>query len=60
MPCDHNNRVSVTIARPDITVGLSKRKPSLPYMLKAVSRETISVLKEAQMDLTLGHTELPI
>lgn len=60
MPCDHNNRLSVPIARPDITMGLFERKLSLPYMLKMASRKTISVLKEALVELTLGHTKLPI
>lgn len=60
MPCDHSNRLSVPIARPDITVGLFERKLSLPYMLKRASREAISVLKEALVELTLGHTKLPI
>jgi hypothetical protein len=44
---------SVTIARPDIVAGLPERKPSLPYVLQTASGETISVMREARVELTL-------
>jgi len=44
---------SVTIARPDIVAGIPERKPSRAYVLQTASGETIPVLKEALVELTL-------
>jgi hypothetical protein len=51
---------SVTIARPDIAAGLPERKPSLPYVLQTSIGETIPVVKEAHVELTLGQRSLRI
>jgi hypothetical protein len=40
-----DTRAFVTITRPDTTIGLPKRKPSRPYILKTASKETLPVLK---------------
>jgi hypothetical protein len=54
-----DTRASVTITRPDITVGLPNREPSQPCILQMVSRETLPVLKEAlvvhTMNLSVCH-----
>jgi hypothetical protein len=44
----------VTIAGPDIVVGLPDRKPSRQYVLQMVSLQTFLVVKEALVELTLG------
>ena len=44
---------SVTIVRPDIVAEKPERKPSRAYVLQKASGETIPVLKEALVDLTL-------
>jgi hypothetical protein len=51
---------SVTIARPDIVAGQPERKPSRPYVLQTASGETIPLLKEALVELTLGRRALRI
>jgi hypothetical protein len=51
---------SVTIARPDIVAGQPKKKPSRAYVLQTASGETIPVLKEALVELTLGQRALRI
>jgi hypothetical protein len=51
---------SVTIARPDIAAGQPWRKPSRPYVLQLASGETIPVVKDAQVELTLGRRALKI
>ena len=51
---------SVTIVRPDIVAGQPGRKPSRPYVLQTASGETIPVLKEALVELTLGRRALRI
>jgi hypothetical protein len=48
---------SVTVARPDIVAGLPERELSRLYVLQTASGETIPVVKEAHVVLTLGrHT----
>jgi hypothetical protein len=44
----------VTVARPYTVVGLPERKPSRQYVLQVVSGQTIPVVKEALVELTLG------
>ena len=51
---------SVTIARPDIFTGQPARKPSRDYVLQTASGETIPVLKESFVELTLGRWALRI
>jgi hypothetical protein len=46
---------SATVARPDIVAGLPAREPSRPYVLQTVSGETIPVVKEARVELTIGR-----
>lgn len=51
---------SLTIARPYIISQQPERKPSRPYILQMVSGETIPVLKEVLVELTLGQSALKI
>ena len=51
---------SVTIARPDIVAGKAERKPSKAHFLQTACGETIPVLKEALVELTLGQRALSI
>jgi predicted aspartyl protease len=51
---------SVTIARPDIVAGLPERKSNLPYVLQTASGETIPVIREARVELTLGRRPVRI
>jgi hypothetical protein len=51
---------SVTIARPDIVAEQPERNPSRAYVLQTASGETIPVLKEALVELTLGQLALRI
>ena len=51
---------SVTIARPDIVAGRPERKPSRAYVLQTASGETLPVLREALVELTLGQRALRI
>jgi hypothetical protein len=51
---------SVTIARPDIVARQLERKPSRAYVLQTDSGETIPMLKEALVELTLGQPVLRI
>jgi predicted aspartyl protease len=51
---------SVTISRPDIVAGLPERKTNLPYVLQTASGETIPVMREAHVELTLGRRPLRI
>jgi hypothetical protein len=44
----------MTIARPDITTKLPKRNLSQLYTRQRVSGETFPIMKEAQLQLTLG------
>jgi hypothetical protein len=55
-----DTEASVTIARSDIVAGLPERKPNLSYVLKTVSGETIPVMMEAHLELTLGRRPLRI
>jgi hypothetical protein len=50
-----SSTIIVTIARPDIVAGLPARKPNLPYVLQTASGETIPVMREAHVELTLGR-----
>jgi hypothetical protein len=52
-PSRPDTGASVTIARPNITTGLIKRKPCRPYFLEMMYGETLPVLVE----LTLGWTK---
>jgi hypothetical protein len=45
----------MTTAGPDITAGWPKRNQSQCYMLQTASGETLPILKEALMELTLGQ-----
>jgi hypothetical protein len=51
---------SVTIARPDLVAGLPERKPNLSYVLQTASGETIPVMREAHVELTLGRRPVRI
>jgi hypothetical protein len=51
---------SITVAQPDIFAGQPKRKPSRAYVLQTASGETIPLLKEALVKLTLGWRTLMI
>jgi hypothetical protein len=50
----------VTIVRPDIVAEESERMPSRSYALKIASGETILVVKETLVELTLGRRALRI
>jgi hypothetical protein len=50
----------VAIARPDIVAVLPERKLRRPYVLQTASGETIPVVKEARVELTLGQRTLGI
>jgi hypothetical protein len=45
--------VSVTTVRPDLAAVGPKRKPRRHYLLKRVSKEALSILKEALVEPTL-------
>jgi predicted aspartyl protease len=49
---------SATVARPDIVAGLPERELSRPYVLQTASGETILVVKEAHVELTMGRRTL--
>jgi predicted aspartyl protease len=49
---------SATVARPDIVAGLPERELSRPYVLQTASGETIPVVKEARVELTIGRRTL--
>jgi hypothetical protein len=51
---------SVTIARPDIVSGRPERKPSRAYVLQTASGETLPLLRETLVELTLGQRALRI
>ena len=51
---------SVTIVRPDIVAGRPERKPSRAYVLQTASGETLPMLREALVELTLGQRALSI
>ena len=51
---------TVTIARPDMVAGQPEWKPSRAYVLQTAFGETIPVLKEALVELTLGGQTLRI
>jgi hypothetical protein len=50
---------SVTTVRPNTAAGLPKRKPS-HYILQMASWETLPILKEALVELTLGQSPIRI
>jgi hypothetical protein len=43
----------MTVARPDIIAACPKRKPSQRYQLIMESEESLPILKEASVELTL-------
>jgi predicted aspartyl protease len=45
---------SATVARPVIVAGLPERELSQPYMLQTASGDTMPVMKEAHVELTMG------
>jgi predicted aspartyl protease len=45
---------SATVSRPDIFAGLPERELSRSYVLQTASGETIPVVKEARVELTIG------
>jgi predicted aspartyl protease len=47
-----------TVTRPDIVAGLPERELSRPYVLQMASGETIPVVKEARVELTIGRRTL--
>jgi predicted aspartyl protease len=49
---------SATVARPDIVAGLPERELSRPYVLQTASGETMPVVKEARVELTIGRRTL--
>jgi hypothetical protein len=49
-----NYAAFVTVARPNIVVGVPERKPSRQYVLHVVSGQAIPVVKEALVEITLG------
>jgi hypothetical protein len=49
---------SATVARPDIIVGLPERELSQPYVLQTAFGETMPVVKEAHVELTMGRRTL--
>jgi predicted aspartyl protease len=49
---------SATVARPDIVAGLPERQLNQPYVLQTASGETIPVVKEAHVGLTMGRRTL--
>jgi hypothetical protein len=51
---------SLTITQPDIVTGQPRWKPSRVYIFKTASDETVPVLKEAVVKLTLGQLTLMI
>jgi hypothetical protein len=50
-----DTRAYVTVARPDITAGWSKKQPNQRYTLQTVSKEALPILMEAFLTLTLGR-----
>jgi hypothetical protein len=50
----------VTITRPQIIAGLPKWKPSVPYVLRTASAETLPFSKDVLAKLTLEQRELQI
>jgi hypothetical protein len=53
-PCRVSIDTSTTVARPDVVAGLPERELSQPYVLQTASDETIPVVKEAHVELTMG------
>jgi hypothetical protein len=53
-----NTGASATVARPDIVAGLPERELSQPYVLQTASGETMPVVKETHVELTLGQRTL--
>jgi hypothetical protein len=50
----------VTVVRPDIAAGLPEREPSTKCALQTASGETLPILKEAFVTLTLGRRPLEV
>jgi hypothetical protein len=53
-----DTEAAVTVAKPYIIAGLPKREPSTKYALQTASEETLLILKEAFVTLTLGRRPL--
>jgi hypothetical protein len=51
---------AVTVAKPVIAAGLPKREPSMKCTLQTTSEETLPILKEAFVTLTLERLPLKI
>jgi hypothetical protein len=49
-----DTRAVVTVVKPDIAAGLPETEPSTKCALQAASGETLPILKEAFVTLTLG------
>jgi predicted aspartyl protease len=45
---------SATVARPDVVAGLPERELSQPHVLQTASGETMPVMREAHVELTMG------
>jgi hypothetical protein len=50
----------LTVARPDIVVGLPETRPGQECILQVGSERTIPVVKEELVELTLGQRALNI
>jgi hypothetical protein len=48
-----DTRASVTITRPDTTIGWPERDLSTPYILQMASGKILPILKEASVKLAL-------
>jgi hypothetical protein len=55
-----DTRAAVTVVRPDIAAGLPEREPSTKCALQTTSGETLPILKEAFVTLTLWRRPLGI
>jgi hypothetical protein len=49
---------SATVARPDVVARLPERELSQPYVLQTASGETMPVMKDAHVELTMGQRTL--
>jgi hypothetical protein len=57
-PVTIDTAASATVARPDIVAGLPEMELSRPYVLQTASGETLPVVKEAHVELTIGRRTL--
>jgi hypothetical protein len=57
MSRDHQHwSIYVTAVRPNNAAGLLKKMPSQYYILQMASWETLPILKEALVEVTMGHS----